>query len=358
MPDISILQPTVLRGVVEKFKAPEKLTMLGMVPQTSHPFPSVQWEVLQGARAIADLNVPNSEANIVPQRGRAQQSATFAYIREKKNFTPTTLLWMRKVAESTGDLAVLQNAEAHVAREIEDLSQRADNRAEWMLWQALTGNLVYDDPKTGVLIDVDYKFQTSHKPSPAAGWDSATAMQIVDDIRAWKTLIRRDGMVDPTDVFVSEKTMSNITNAFVAAGAASGPQGSTLGPLLSDRMREQFVGAGSVVTGFMGLSWRIQESTYDANGDAYTSTELLYPSAQQSFFPEDSLIMGNFTTGRPIELFIGPTADHNAPRNYTGKFVKTWTEEDPSGRQALLEWALMPVITRPEQFVRVEDVNS
>jgi len=36
--------------------------------------------------------------------------------------------------------------------------------------------------------------------------------------------------------------------------------------------------------------------------------------------------------------------------------VKTWEEKDPSGRQALLEWALMPVITRPEQFVYVNSV--
>lgn len=358
MPDISILQPTVLRGVVEKFKAPEKLTLLGMVPQVSHPFPSVQWEVLQGARTIADLNVPNSEANIVPQRGRAQQSATFAYLREKKNFSPTTVLWMRKVAESAGDLSILQNAEQHIAREIEDLSQRADNRAEWMLWQALTGNLAYDDPETGVVIDVDYKYQSSHKPSPGTGWDTATATSIVDDIRAWKTLVRRDGMVEPTDAFVSEKTMTYITNAFVASGSSAGAQGQNLGALLTDRMREQFMGAGSIISGFMGLNWRIQESTYDAAGDAYTSTELIYPSAQTSFFNEDSLVLGNFSAGRPIELFVGPTADFEAPRNYTGKFVKTWEEKDPSGRQALLEWALMPVITRPEQMIYVSDVTA
>lgn len=355
MPDISILQPTVLRGVVEKFKAPEKLTMLNLVPKVNHPFPSVQWEVLQGARAIADLNVPNSEANIVPQRGRAQQSATFAYIREKKNFTPTTVLWMRKVAESTGDLAILQNAEQHIRREIEDLSVRADNRAEWMLWQALTGNLVYDDPKTGVIIDVDYQYRATHKPT-GTGWSSDTAVDIVDDIRAWKQLVRRDGVVEPTDVYTTEATFTKVTKAFITAGATSGT-GNTTTDLLTDRMREQFFGAGSIITGFMGLNWHIQESTYDADGDAYNSSELLYPGDQTLFLPEGALIMGNFRAGNPIELFVGPSADFDAPRNYTGKFVKTWEEKDPSGRQALLEWGLMPVITRPEQFVYVANVG-
>ncbi len=355
MPDISILQPTVLRGVVEKFKAPEKLTMLNLVPKVDHPFPSVQWEVLQGARPIADLNVPNSEANIVPQRGRAQQSASFTYIREKKNFTPTTVLWMRKVAESVGDLAILQNAEKAIAREIEDLSVRADNRAEWLLWQALTGTLSYDDPKTGVLFNVDYKYQASHKPTVGTAWSTATAGSIVDDIRAWKKLIRRDGQVEPTTVYTSEKNFNYITKAFIAAGAASGP-GNTVTSLLTDRMREQFIGSGSVVTNFLGLDWHIQESTYDADNSSYASTSLQYPGAEDLFFNENSLIMGNFTAGRPIELYNGPTADFEAPRNYTGKFVKTWEEKDPSGRQALLEWALMPVITRPENFVYVATV--
>lgn len=355
MPDISILQPTVLKGVVEKFKAPEKLTLLNLVPQVSHPFPSVTWEVLQGARAIADLNVPNSEANIVPQRGRAQQSASFTYIREKKNFTPTTVLWMRKVAETVGDLAILQNAEAAIAREIEDLSVRADNRAEWLLWQALTGELSYDDPKTGVTFDVDYKYQASHKPT-GSSWSSDTASDIVDDIRAWKKLIRRDGLVEPTTVFTSEKNFNRITKAFLAAGASTGIGDETTN-LLTDRMREQFIGSGSVVTNFMGLDWHIQEATYDGDGSTYSSTALKYPSEGDLFFDEDSLVMGNFSAGRPIELYNGPTADFEAPRNHTGKFVKTWQEKDPSGRQALLEWGLMPVITRPEQFVYVADLG-
>lgn len=350
MPDISILQPTVLRRVVEKFTAPEKMTMLNMVPQSQHPFPSAQWEVVQGSRAIARPNIPNSEANIVPQRGRASQSHTFIYLREKKIFTPTTLLWMRKVAESTGDLAVLQNAEQHVTREIEDLSSRADNFAEWALWQSLTGTLQYDNPETGVIADVDYMIPTAHKPTPGTGWDSAGPTSIVDDIRAWKKLIRRNGMVEPTDAFVTEATLTKIFNSFVTAGSSAGG-------LLSDRMKDEYYTTG-VLPGFMKMNWRIQESTYDGADATYSSTSLRYPSEDTPFLAEDALVMGNFSANRPIELMVGPTADLEAPKNYTGKFVKTWQEKDPSGRQALLEWNIMPVITRPEQFVYVADVTA
>ena len=105
MPDLSILQPTVLRGLIQRFTTPETLTMLNRIPRTSHPFPSVQWEVISGSRNIAQPNVPNSEAHIVPRLGRSQGSASFVYLREKKVFEPTTIHWLRQAASNLNDLS-------------------------------------------------------------------------------------------------------------------------------------------------------------------------------------------------------------------------------------------------------------
>ena len=66
MPDISLFQPTVLLGVVEKFTAPESLTMLNRISKTASPFPTATWDVIKGSRTIGRPNVPNSEAHIVP----------------------------------------------------------------------------------------------------------------------------------------------------------------------------------------------------------------------------------------------------------------------------------------------------
>jgi hypothetical protein len=69
------------------------------------------------------------------------------------------------------------------------------------------------------------------------------------------------------------------------------------------------------------------------------------------------MVMGNFSDGRPMEIFEGPTADDEAPVGFTGRFAKTWKEKDPSARQYLLEYHFLPVITRPEQFVYIADVS-
>lgn len=350
MPEISLLQPTVLRGVVERFTAPESLEMLSRVPQSPHPFPTVQWEVIRGSRAIARPNVPNSEAHIVPRLGRSTESAAFVYLREKKVFEPTTLHWLRQAAGSLSELAN-RRAEEAVMREVRDLNQRFDNFAEYMIWKALTGNLVLDYPD--VQANIDYKFLETHKPKVGTSWETATPTQIVEDIRAIKRLIKRDGRVDAKEAYATEKTISRIFNAFASKGLNAPDTAG--GVLLSDRMKDTYFQSGTL-PGFMGLTWKPQEAVYDAAGAAYTSSPT-DPGAEEMFLKDDALIIGDFTSNRPIELFIGPTADDEAPENFTGKFAKTWKDKDPSARQYLLEWNLLPVITRPEQFVYVDDVT-
>lgn len=351
VPEISLLQPTVLRGVVERFTAPESMEMLSRIPQTPHPFPTVQWEVIRGSRAIARPNVPNSEAHVVPRLGRSNESAAFVYLREKKVFEPTTLHWLRQAANSISELANTRAEEA-VLREVADLNQRFDNFAEFMIWQALTGELVLDYPD--VQATVDYKFLPSHKATVGTGWDTALPGQIVEDIRSWKRLIKRDGRVEATEAYATEKTLAYIFQSFATAGDSSAAFSAA--SLLSDRMKDQYFQTG-LLPGFMGLNWKPQEAVYDASGAAYTSSPT-DPGQEELFLADDSVIIGNFTANRPIELFVGPTADDEAPNGFTGKFAKTWKDKDPSARQYLMEWNLLPVITRPEQFVYVSDVTS
>lgn len=336
MPDISLFQPTVLLGVVEKFTAPETLTMLNRIDKTPHPFPSAQWDVIRGSRAVARPNVPNSEAHIVPRLGREQLAASFIYLREKKVFEPTTLYWIR----TPGEVARV-NAEKAVLREITDLNRRFDNFAEYCIWQMFTGTLTIAEDGDAPAINVDYKMPSSHKAN-GSSWASASPTQIIEDVRAWKRLIRRDGQVAANEAYASEKTMSYIFDSFATNGA-------TPAYLLSDRMKDQYYREGTL-PGFLGLDWKIQDAVFDAAGAAYTENPT-DPGAEQTFLADDHVIIGNFTEGRPFEMIVGPTADLEAPQGFTGKFAKTWQDKDPSGRQYLLEWNFLPVLNRPEQFV-------
>lgn len=337
MPDISLFQPTVLLGVVEKFTAPESLTMLNRIDKTPHPYPTAQWDVLRGSRAIARPNVPNSEAHIVPRLGREQMAAAFIYLREKKVFEPTTLYWIR----TPGEIARV-NAERAVLRELTDLNRRFDNFAEYTIWQMFTGSLAIPEDGDAPAINVDYKLPATHKPSAGTAWATATPKQIIADVRAWKALIQRDGQVTAKEAYASEKTITQIFDAFATTGT-------TPAYLLSDRMKDQYYSSG-MLPNFLGIDWRIQESVFDATGASYGPNPT-DPGSEQKFLADDRVVLGNFTDGRPFEMIVGPTADLEAPQGFTGKFSKTWLDKDPSGRQYLLEWNFLPVMNKPEQFV-------
>ncbi len=350
IPEISLLQPTVFRGLVERFTAPEKLAMLSRTPTVDHPEATVQWDVMRGSRAIARPNVPNSAAHIVPRLGRGSEAASFLYLREKKVFQPTTIRWLRKAAKNLSDLAK-KKAEEAVLREVNDLNTRFDNFAEYSLWRALTGQLVLDFPD--VQATVDYHFLASHKPTVTTSWATATPKQIVENIRAWKRLIKRDGGTSAVEAYATEQTLTYIFDSF----ASTGDSGDNFfgGILLSDRMKDQYYQTG-ILPGFMGLQWNVQDAVYDSVGAAYTGNPTS-PSEETPFLADGAIILGNFTENRPIELYIGPSADDDAPEDYTGKFAKTWKEKDPSARQYLLEWSVLPVIQWPDQFVYVADVT-
>jgi hypothetical protein len=362
MPDISLLEPMVLRGVVEKFVTPESLLMLNRVDQTPWPFPSATWDVVKGSRLVAKPNVPNSEAHIVSRLGRSQESAAFIYLREKKVFEPTTLHWLR----IPGEIATV-NAEQAVLREINDLNVRFDNFAEWSLWQALGGGISYN--YQDVQGTVDYKFPASHFVTPATPWLAntsltyntgtgantdlsqantniqagtgtityATPFQIIEDVRSWKRIIQIHGRVAASEAFATSVTMAALMEAWVHAGA-----GSTVNipaTMLSDRMKDEYYSSG-IISGFMGLTWTTVEQVYENDAGFL-----------QFFVPDGQLYLGNYSDQRPVEVLIGPTADDEAPDGFTGKFTKTWKEKDPSARQYLMEWNLLPIITRPEQLL-------
>jgi nitrogen fixation-related uncharacterized protein len=335
---IPLLEPQVLNGVVEFLQTPENLVLANMLPTADYLTPSITWDILRGTRRVAKPNIPNSEAHVVDRLGRSQATASMIYYREKKAFSPTTTMWVRAV----GTVGSVQRAEDAILREVNDLNTRLANAIELAAWNALTGSLTvtYDVGNSQV---IDYQFKSSHKIATVSNnWSTTTIDHIRGDVLAWKRLIMRDSRVSATDAFCSEPTINYLFNA-LARGVSGATGGSAV---ISDTQKERYYDT-NVLPGFLGLNWHTVEGQYeDDNG------------ATQQFLPDDALVLANLSYERPMEIAYGPTADFGAPQGSTGKFMKTWEQEDPSGRQALLECHFLPLIYRPDQFVYVTDLTS
>lgn len=326
MPDISLLEPLVLLGVVDKLPASQNMILLNGTPKRQSPTQTFTWDIIRGSRMMAKPNVPNSEAHIVGRLGREQATASLLYVREKKVFEPTTLMWLRQAGTVNG----LQNAEREIVRELQDLNSRIDAFVEYTLWKALGGNLVLDFPD--VQASIDYKMPADHKVTASTSWATATPVQIVEMVTAWKKLVLNHGRVNANKAYATQSTLDRIIHSFVANGTDAGY-------LLSDRMRDQYYSAGTI-PGFLGMDWTPVEHVYETdNGD------------EIGYLADDTLLLGNFDANRPVELVEGPTADFSAPQGFIGRYSKSWTEPDPSGRQILIEYNFLPIVTRPEQWV-------
>lgn len=337
-PEISLLEPQVLQGVISKMEVKDDLVLLKSAPRESVPFPFVQWEITRGQRRMAAPNVPNAEAYIIPRYASGQQSASLVYLRDKKTFQPTTLHWLKTVGQGQSNRA---NAEAAVMRELEDLNNRFDVFWEYSLWQAVQGSLTYaagpgvNGPSAGaVTTTVDYGMASSHQVTPT--WGTGTTIQtIANNFSAWRRLIQVDGQVNARTVYGNSDTLTKIMELLAT---------STNEGMLSDRMKDQYFSSGQI-DGFLSLDWRPVDAEYtDASGNVV------------KFIEDDKLIIGNFTDGRPYSLVQGPSADHEAPSGFVGRFTKTFIQPDPSDRTILLEEHALPVVKKPDQFV-VADIT-
>lgn len=330
MAEISLLDPVVILKTIEKFTTPQtNMAMSQIFDSTEDSTDSTaEWDVVVGNREIAKPNVPNSEAHIVPQLGIGRKTASFIYLREKKVFKPTTIRWLRNIGSNS---RARGNAEKAVLRELNDLDRRFDAFMEWCCWGAMRGNLVLNFPD--LKANVNYLFPASHKPTLAIPWSSITLAEFIEQITALKRVIALDARTPATDVFISGPTMDKVVRILAASPL-----------LLSDRMRDQLVSTG-VVMGLLGLNWHIND--YGYVDDSLT---------ERKYVADGELFMYT-KANRAQYLMQGPSADHEAPEGFVGKFVKSWLEPDPSGRQHLEEWHALPIIERPEQHIFVANVG-
>lgn len=328
MAELSLFEPQILRELVKKFPIKPQHVLFSKVPKTTSPTPFFEWEIIRRSHQMAGFNVPNAEAHINAPEGFERQQASLAYVREKVVWQPTTLNWLRQL----GTLSDVAPAEVAVRRDLEMVSDKIDNRWEWALWQALQGSVTISQPDVGTTT-VDYRFAASHKPTASTLWSAATPQQIIANVNAWKEIVRQDsGGVDPNVVYVSTKVLTMLTDAFVNNTA-----------FLSDSMRNEYYATGTL-KGFLGMNWTVNDSYYQVKQSDGSLVN-------QRFLPENKAIFANLDVNQPMEFVRGPSADHDAPQGYIGRFTKSWLEPDPSYRQALIEEHGLPIITRPEQIL-------
>jgi hypothetical protein len=319
MPELTLLEPTVLTGVIEQYVAPPENVARPLFSKVKHPFPVAQWDVLKGSRQRAQVTMPNREGKVVEQLGIGQKTSTFIYVREKKAFEPTTLRWLRE----PGKLAKA-NAEAAVRRETKDLNDRLERLVESFCWDALKGTITISEPD--VKATVDMGVDATHKPTAATLWSDELNSDIIGNIKAWKKLVQQESGFMPTDIYLSSDVMEYVYKNDEMRG------------LFSEKHKYQYLQT-SDLEGLLGMTWHVFDGGYENTSETFVP-----------YIPVDKILMVA-KGGNPFILMEGLSADEDAPKQFVGKFSKSWKTTDPSARFVLIEYNFMPILQRPDNII-------
>lgn len=325
MPELSILEPRVLNGVVASFLTDISPTLKGvglMGTPESDLNPLWEYDVIRGGRDKSAPNSPNAEATRIDHIRHKVMNGSYIYLRDKKQFNPTTLRWLREVGSNEVSRAAGEQA---VLQELLDMDNMQKRYIEYAIWQMFTGSLTYDHIGGGS-VAIDYNIAAGHKPSVSTNW-GADGDDPIGDIQAWKQLSSRDAGVPLTTVFLNNNTMTKFIKLPEVISQ------------LSDRQKARFTEEG-IVPRFMGLDWEEYDNGMLSDAGVYTP-----------YIADDQLVMIAPGGNKPWAMRFGPSADHDAPAGTTGTFSKTWREPDPSQLQVLLEKSFIPLLFRPDQVV-------
>lgn len=346
----NMFEPQVFLSMVQALEPSRGLTLYNSVSKDSTIYPYVTWTQKNGRFSeLAEYNQPNSKANLIDRQpgGQTPRSAALAYIREGDYFTPTATLMLKDV--EAGNEAAIKPAEKIVAEQVQEVNDRVNNRIEWSLWQAVQGELTYTGKNTGTFT-VDYGVRDTHKVTSSTQWDSSTAPsveELISTIRNVQRLIRKDGGVDVNEVYLTSQTMDLLIAAWTSAAVSDANRS-----MLTDTQINQYYATGEI-KGFMGTeSWKTLDQYYDVRNEDGQTVDT------KSYLPHGTILFMNRSANNALRYYNGPSADFDAPRGHIGRFSKSWTTEDPSGRQFLIEEMGLPVIDRPDQFATLKVAST
>ena len=309
-----------LTGIVTGFEGSDSNVAAQWFPTDSVLGNVYEFDVVGGNRTKAEYRLPDAAAGTQKLTTKVRKRVNLPTLREKKMLKESTLRWLDAAGSHSPE-----RAETAIAREMLDLDDIIMRTHEYQRWQLLTTGKI---TLTGEYDDV-YDFGIGTEADAAILWSEAGTCDPVGDMITWKQAITQKCGRVPTDAYMSTETIKLIFE-------------STLGlNLLSEVTRDQYFKTGKVAE-MAGMNIHLMEEGY-LNAAGVWKRYLSSDGAKNDMI----LLKVPGEVGLTAE---GGVVDSDAPSGHTGKFAKSWTEKDPSGRWVLEAHTCLPGLTWPNRI--------
>lgn len=300
-----------LTGMVNAFEPDASMPAAEFFTGETSDTRDYAFDIISGNTGVLDTRAEDGPAGVIKLTSKERKEARLHIFREKKLLTAGLI----KLSEAPGTRNI-ERFNARLQREMQDLDRLFDVTKERHRWQLMTtGDLTFvgEEPVT-------YSFGLKNSGNAAVGWDTPGTATPIADLKAAKKTVRRVWGMDAVEVLMT-------TDALVHLMATD--EGKAV---LSDVTKQEYFEKG-VVARIADLNVRIIDSGYtDASG-------VFHPYLSSDGTNGNIVIV---KAPGPVGLDVtGPAIDEKAPDGFVGKFVKSWSVDDPSGRWALetLTWA-------------------
>lgn len=352
MATINELKWASLTGVVNEMKSPSQfLRRLLFTRQQTLPTEDVEISVLTKDREIAPFVRKNGEALMVSGVGKTFQTVSAPNIRIKRPFTPSQLLYGRQpgTAIFPGRGEQVSAIQAHINRDLQAMADMVTNTQEWLVAQAIQGTIAYEVEDEEVFT-ITYPKPAGHTITLSTFWDDATPadVELNANIHTAKKLCSDEVGLSVTDVVLGEEAGTAFRDLVSGGHQKSLDIRHVNGGSVT--FVEQFNDDGVIYLGTVdGVRFWEYPRTMLVNGVA---TPLI-----RSKYAEFLCV----TPAADNVEYFGAIPDWKAFDSglfQAERFAKSWDEEDPSEKMALLHSRPLPVTRRPGATVSMKVVSG
>lgn len=342
---------TSLTKTVNLVKSPGRfLNRLLNLPDETLPTETIEVGEIRGERDVAPFVRVGAEAEMVGGLGERVYVVQAPNIRIKRPFTPSQLLFGRKVGTvvfPTGD-QVISAVEQHIARDLQYMDNLILNAEEWMLAMALRGAISYSVADREVFT-ITFNRAAAHSITPSVFWNDATPANItaIANIDALQLLVSEAVGLGITDAIMGSEVLPYFMKLPEMLATINTQSGFNAGQFnLMAKYRDD---GAMLVSNWKGINWWTYPRTLRIEG---TATALIRAKYIE------------FVCATPAAQWVryyGAIPDLDALEGKTmqaKRFAKSWKVPDPSAMMALIHTRPLPMPRIPDSTVSFKAISG
>lgn len=348
----TLLHWSTLTGAIRNVRPPNSFILNRFFNRRSRNIHTRTFELsyISRGRKIAPFVKRDGEAIFATGKTSSAQTVSLPHIRLKKAMSPSDVMHQRQAGTAIYPTPADQDAAIrnYIADEQMFLMDDVANTMEWMCAQSLQGAISYTGfGQESFTVTIPRAAGHTIVLSGTDEWSHASSNPYQTIMEANQIVNDAEGM-QITDIVMSPEAADAYSNNAKVLSLADNRRVNANGLDLTQRFRED--GALYLGQNYMGIDlWRYDRSVEMPDG---SSAKMIRPGYVE--------MIANTPTNE-FEIVYGAIEDWAALGEgnilVAPRFMKSWTQEDPSVRMLLLESNPLPVMRRPNATLSMRVVT-